>query len=104
MAFLLIRQHQGGIHLGDFFSNQTKLRRLHGVCPVVESDRPECQDCFAGFLHAGDVFLEPLRGSNRATPVVLFASALLPIATLFSPVESFRSASRPTAVLLLPVA
>jgi len=33
---LFIGQHQGGIYLGDFFSNQTKLREVLNVALVVK--------------------------------------------------------------------
>jgi hypothetical protein len=66
-----VGQHQRGIYLGDFFSDQTKLRCVLGVRLVVEGDRPQCQDCFTCFLHIGDVFLESLGGSNRAKLTVI---------------------------------
>ena len=36
-----IGQHQGRIHLRDFFGDQTKLRCFLGVAFVVEGDRSE---------------------------------------------------------------
>src|SRR6267142_2134490 len=61
-----VGQHQRWVHLCDFFSDQTKLWCISGVGPVMERDRSQCQDCFTGFLHGGDVLLEPLRRDHRA--------------------------------------
>src|SRR4029077_11065013 len=60
-----IGQHQRWIHFCDFFGNQTKLRRGFGVRLVVERDWSERHDCFTGFIHGGDVLLEPLRRGYR---------------------------------------
>src|SRR5262245_59212883 len=59
---VLIAQHQSGIHLCDFFSDQTKLQCFLCITFVVKSDRPQSKDHATSVLHAGDVLFEPLRG------------------------------------------
>ncbi len=59
---VLIAQHQSGIHLCDFFRDQTKLRCVLCIAFVVKGDWPESKEHATSVLHTGDVLFKPLRG------------------------------------------
>ena len=61
-----IINHQVGIHFGNVFGDQTKLRYAFSVILIVERDRFERQNGFTGSVHRLDIFLEAPRRSSCA--------------------------------------
>src|SRR6266545_5630356 len=58
-----IASHEIGNHLGHFFGDQAKGKRLRGIILLVvtEADRLEPKEHFAGFVHRLDVMFIPAR-------------------------------------------
>jgi len=61
-----VTNHKVGIYLGYLLGDQTKTPRALNVTLVVEGNRFEREDRFAGSIHRLNVFLEPARGDLYA--------------------------------------
>src|SRR5215475_11895783 len=71
---LIVAHYQVWVHLGYFLGDQAKSSSARIIVLVMECDRFQAQDGFAGLVHWLNVFLETLRGGCRAkfTSVVYY--------------------------------